>query len=383
VAPRRDLLPGDVQGQGVPPHRAPARRAGGSASVLAVQRMAGNRAMGQLLRKKKEEPPPLDRRQSDLSFALKYVQDYYDGVEHVLDLKDKVQQQAIENFKEFGKLKDPPSIADAVLAEIFSQAIGLIPGGKLVTATLTAGVFAVQLAEMQRELNTYPIPGMSVEDEAKKGPSEKTKAKVEKVVGHGKTAVDAGKAVVGAGIKAAQERAAATAAEAAAKENALMQSSRISSWRSAIELAQSQEQAIVAELERAVTEGKDLGQLKAYVVKKLGPLPVASAELQNKLERQYELELYRQKLRRVTITTKYYGGGVRMRDSSEQQLELVDGGEPSGATRRRIATLLGHPHLWEYPLVLAQLLGVADASRQRYSKPPGMELEPSRPGMGG
>jgi hypothetical protein len=364
----------------VPAHRAPPRRAGGAGSVLAVQRMAGNRAMGQLLRKTKgEEPPPLDV-PSDLAFALKYVDDYYERVRDVLNLKNEVQQQAIENFKDFGKLKDPPSIADAVFAEIFSQVVGLIPGGKLVTATISAGVFAVQLAEMQRDLNAYPIPGMSVEDEAKKGPSEKTKAKVEKGVGHGKTAIDAGKAVVGAGVKAYEERAAASAAEAAAKENAAMHGRRISDWRKAIELAQSQEQAITDELELAARKGTDRGKLKDYVVKKLGPLPQVTAQQQDELERKYELELYRQKLTIATVTTKYHGG-YRMPDSSKTELELAGGGSPSHATLRRVADLLGYPHLAAYPLVLAQLLRVGSSSRERYEKVPG--LEPSRPGMGG
>ena len=75
--------------------------------------MAGNRATAQLLaRKKTKDPPPLDP-QADLSFALQYVNDYYLGVRDLIELKSKVQQQAIENYKEFGKLKDPPSIADA------------------------------------------------------------------------------------------------------------------------------------------------------------------------------------------------------------------------------------------------------------------------------
>jgi hypothetical protein len=365
----------------VPAQRPPARRAGGAASVLAVQRMAGNRAVAQLVARKKktEEPPPLDV-PSDLSFALKYVDDYYERVRDLLNLKTQVQQQAIENFKEFGKLKDPPSIADAVFAEIFSQVVGLIPGGKLVTATVSAGVFAVQLAEMQRDLDAYPIPGVSVEEEAKKGPSEKTKAKVEKVVGHGKTAIDTGKAVVGAGIKAYQERAAASAAEAAAKENAAMQGRRITDWRKATELAQKQEQAITDELELAARSGTDRGKLKDYVVRKLGPLPELSEKQQDELERKYELELYRQKLTIATVTTKYHGG-YRMPDSSKTELELVDGGEPSFATLRRVAALAGYPHLASYPLALAHVIGVGQSARQRYERVPG--LEPSRPGMGG
>ena len=97
---------------------------------------------------------------------------------------------------------------------------------------------------------------MSAAEEREKGPSDKTKAKVEKVYGHGKQAVDAGKAVVAAGIEAAKQRAAASAAEAAAKEQALMQSNRIGDWRKARELARAQEKAIKDRVKQAHPAGR-------------------------------------------------------------------------------------------------------------------------------
>jgi hypothetical protein len=361
---------------------APPRRNLGPSAVLAMQQMAGNRAVGRLARQpkgKEKEPPPLTADQ-DLVFAVKYVTDYYTAVREVLGLKNEIEQQAIENYKQFGALKDPPSVTDAVLAEIFNQVVGLIPGGKLVSATLTAGVFAVQLAELQRDLEL--IPGASIEDEHRKGPSEKTKAKVEKVVGGGKQAIDSGKAIVGAGIKAAEEQAAASKAEAAAQENAAMQGRRITEWRKGLELARRQERAIVDELELAVRKGTDSGKLKQKVIQRLGPFPEVSEAKQDELERLYELQLYRQKLTLATTTHHYRGGGARF-DSDETELELVDGGTTSAATRRRIAALLRMDWLAAWPLVLGHQLGVGASHREKWSKPPGMELEPSRPGMGG
>ena len=57
------------------------------------------------------------------------------------------------------------------------------------------------MSKLEKELDAYAIPGMSAAEEREKGPSDKTKAKVEKVYGRGKQAVDAGGAVVGAGIR--------------------------------------------------------------------------------------------------------------------------------------------------------------------------------------
>jgi len=206
----RERLPGTRRAQRAAP-AGPGNRPSAATSLLALQRLAGNRSTAQLLQRKPKdpepEPAPLDAH-GDFAAALKHVGTYYDGVRSLLELEDKVREQAFKNFKDFGELKDPPSIAGAVFAEIFSQVVGLIPGGKLVTATVSAGVFAVQLTKLEKDLNGYAYPGVSVEDEAERGPSERTKAKVEKVYGHGKTAVEAGKAVVGAGLKAAKEKAA-------------------------------------------------------------------------------------------------------------------------------------------------------------------------------
>jgi len=205
---------------------------------------------------------------------------------------------------------------------------------------------------------------------------------VEKVVGHGKQAIDSGKAIVGAGIKAAEEQAAASKAEAAAQEHAAMQGSRITEWRKALELTRNQERAITDELELAVRKGTDSGALKQKVMKRLGPFPALTDATQDQLERLYELQLYRQKLTLATTTHHYRGGGASF-DSDETELELVGGGTTSAATRRRIAALLRMDWVAAWPLLLGNQLKAGDSHREKWSKPPGMEFEPSHPGMGG
>jgi len=368
----RERLPGTRRAQRAAP-AGPGNRPSAATSLLALQRLAGNRSTAQLLQRKPKDPEPdpapLDAH-GDFAAALKHVGTYYDGVRSLLELEDKVREQAFKNFKDFGELKDPPSIAGAVFAEIFSQVVGLIPGGKLVTATVSAGVFAVQLTKLEKDLNGYAYPGVSVEDEAERGPSERTKAKVEKVYGHGKTAVEAGKAVVGAGLKAAKEKAAASAAEAAAQENAAMGGKRISKWREATELSFLQEQAITDQLELAHRKGADPGKLKELAVKQLGPRPKLTEQLQDQLEREYELALYREKLRLVTVNTTHYLGGVEDRKSTATRLELAEGGRTSLATRRRIAAVLRLWHLADYEESLGHFLGVKRTQRESQDRRP-------------
>lgn len=353
---------------------------------MALQRRAGNRALTLTLSRdsagKAVLKEPELRPDADLSFALEYVNRYYDRARQVVDLKEKVQDQAVRNFKAFSKLTDPPSILDAVLSQIWTEALGLVPGSKLVQAAVTAGVFAVQLADFEHELGAYRgYPGATAEDMEASGPSEHTKKKVEKVVAHGKTAYEKGTAIVKAGVAAAEKRAAAKAAEAEAVETATMQNGRISDWRRATEVLNKQQDALIAELEKMVRRGVNTGDLKEYVEKKLGSFQGVTASLQDRLVRSYELELYRQSLRWVTITTRWLQ--TNSASTRRTALELAIGGNPSQATLRRIAELLRQPLLADPRLadVLAKELKVPGASRTEVKKV--SPLEPSRPGAGG
>jgi hypothetical protein len=148
-------------------------------------------------------PPPItDKAASDdLAFALKYVDDFYEGVRDVLELKDKVRENAIRAYTDFGKLKDPPTILDAVLGSLVDSALGLIPGGSIIKAGLTAGIFALDMRALKKDLDVMPIPGVSAADEKKKGATEKHKERAGKIYDRGKTAVDAGGAAIKAGSR--------------------------------------------------------------------------------------------------------------------------------------------------------------------------------------
>jgi hypothetical protein len=335
-------------------------------AILDLQRRAGNRAVGRLLARqvlKDPDLPPADP-QGDLVFAENRITDFYEAAGLLVDLEEKVKAQAIDNYNRFKELKDPPSIAAAVFAEIFSQIVGAIPGGKFVTAGVTAGVFAMQMAKFERELDAYAIPGVSVEDERRKGPSAKTKAKVEKAYGKGKEAAGAGKAVVRAGLEAAKKRAAASAAEAAAVEAAAMQSNRISVWREARNLLMAQKKALRDKVEVAYRKGADPGKLVEFVEKQLGQLPKLDAQQQAQFERNCELALYRPKLRLATVKTETYYGSVKESEETRMRLELVGGDKPSEALLRRMAHLLEHDELAKQPLTLGAQLGAWPVYRE-------------------
>jgi hypothetical protein len=329
--------------------------------VLDLQKLAGNRATTRLIQREPDPKGPSARDTGDFAEALDYVNFYYDALRALIELEDKIREQALRNFKEFGELKDPPSVAGAIFAEIFKQIVGLIPGGKLVTAAVTAGVFSRELSKLEKELewSHARIEPRQVKEARKKGPSESTKAKGEKIYGHGKSAVDAGKAVVDAGLKAAEEKAKASAAEAAAKESAVMSSKRISTWRARIELSFVQQKAIADQLKLKYKQGVDPGKLNEIVTKQLGPRPELSDALQDKLEREYELGLYRGKYagaKWVTTTTTI--NGFTTTSSG------IDGGPPmSKALKRRIAELDGHPSLWEHDRMIALILKLPNEER--------------------
>ena len=196
--------------------------------VLQLQQMAGNKAVTSLMRAPKAKKKPSketakpkisDKAASDdVSFALKYVDDFYEGVRDVLELKDKVRENAIRNYEKFGELTDPPTLADAIFGAIVSSLVGLIPGGAIIKAGLTAGIFALDMRKLQKDLTVMPIPGVSAEDEKAKGPTAQHTGKSEKLYERGKTAVDIGGKVVDAVKDTKKKQEEAAAAEAKAKE---------------------------------------------------------------------------------------------------------------------------------------------------------------------
>jgi hypothetical protein len=334
--------------------------------VLALQRLAGNQAVNSLLRKAgpKTPPPPAvtDKQASDdLAFALKYVDDFFEGVRDVLNLKDKVQDVAIRNYSEFGKLKDPPKLSDAIIGALFSSLVGLIPGGTIIKLGITTGLFALDMRALKKDLDVMPIPGVSAEDEKAKGPTAKHTEKAGKIYEHGKAGYDTGKAVYDA-VKAQREaEKAASEAEASAKEIAGLHHGRITDWTKGISDARQQEAKIVEWLKGAVAKG-NRGGLEAAVKKDLGPIPEVNEAFQKQLEKEFELELYRAKYANakwVTTTSIDEMYGQKYVNS-----KIEGAGELSEATRRRIAELDGHPFMWEYPAMIASILKLRDEKRE-------------------
>jgi len=328
---------------------APVRGAPAS-PVLQLQRMAGNRAVTSLMRAPAKAPvkpaPVTDKAASDdLAFALKYVDDFYEGVRDVLELKDKVRENAIRAYTDFGKLKDPPSIADAVLGSLVDSALGLIPGGAIIKAGLTAGIFALDMRALKKDLDVMPIPGVSAEDEKKKGATAAHKERAAKYYDRGKTAYDAGAAAIKAAKDAREKQEAAAAEEATAKELAGLHSGRVTDWTRAIQDSRAQENKVTEWLRAAVAKGTR-GGLEAAVKARLGPIPEVNQQFQDAFAKSYELELYRAKYagaRWVTTETDYWtatGTGDQTLTSSR-----LEGGSLSKATMRRIAEIAGQPHM--------------------------------------
>ena len=348
----------------------PGRGSAPTDSVLQLQRMAGNKAVTSLMRaptkaprkrppKEKPAPKISDKAASDdLSFALKYVDDFYEGVRDVLELRDKVRANAIRNYIEFGKLTDPPSLADAIFGAIVSSLIGLIPGGAIIKAGITTGLFALDMRGLRKDLAVMPIPGVSADDEKAKGPTARHTGKAEKIYDRGKTAYDIGGNVVGAVKETQKKQAEASAAEAAAKEIAGLHHGRVTDWTKAIQDARKQEDQVVGWLKLAVTVGKR-GGLEAGVRRYLGPIPEVTEAFQTALEKEYEMALYRAKYAEAqwvtTITTDEY---------STYKSAGIQGGPPlSNATRKRIAELDGHAFMWEYPAMIASILKLKQVER--------------------
>ena len=343
----------------------PARGSAPSDSVLQLQRMAGNRAVNSLMRAPPTTAPVKpaaisDKSASDdLAFALKYVDDFYEGVRDVLELKDKVRENAIRAYTDFGKLKDPPSIADAVLLSLAESALGLIPGGAIIKAGLTAGVFALDMRALKKDLDVMPIPGVSAADEKAKGATTAHKEKAGKIYDRGKTAVDAGAGAVKAAKAAKEAQEAAAAEEANAKEMAGLHSGRVTDWTKAIQDSRLQENKVTEWLRQAVNKGSR-GGLEAAVKKRLGEIPQVSEKFQDTFAKSYELKLYRAKYvgaRWVTTETDYWSAtGTADQTLTSSRLE---GGSLSAATRRRIAEIAGQPHMWQYEeYVITQILKV-------------------------
>jgi hypothetical protein len=324
---------------------APPNRPLTPASVKTLQRAAGNVATRQLLQRHGGRKPALDESavSRDYTNAMKYVDDFYEGVDKALELKDKVRENAQDNYFKFGELQDPPLLGDEIVKAIFSVALSKIPGGDLIAKGLEIGMFAGELGKLKLELDEQPIPGYGIEDADREGPSEATKARAKKGSEHATTGWETASKVYDTVIDVLAKQKAAAEAEAKALESAGLSQQRIEDWAAATAAAQKEEAAVTDWVKKAGADKKLRGGMEAAVRRRLGPIAVIDEKQVAALEMRYELELYRAKFGGKggagkdvrTIYESPWG------DTEVPGSELKVVGGLSQATRNRIATCAG------------------------------------------
>ena len=351
--------------------------------MLALQGLVGNAATGALLQrdkgtKTKTGPktgltkPVIDDATAgrDYADALKYVDDFYEGVHLALELHDKVRLTAQVNYEKFGELKDPPSLGEEIVKALFSVVMSKIPGWDLIEKGLTVGLFASELGKLKLELDEYPIPGYSVADEERKGPSEATKGRAKKHVDHAKTGWEGATKVYDAVLDVLAKQKAAAEAEAGALQSAGLSQQRITDWAKGTGVAQKEEKVVTSWVQKAGADKKLRGGMLAAVQRRLGPVPVIDEKQVEELTKRYELELYRMKFGGAegaakNVSTIYTGGWS---DSAPTTPELRVAGGLSKATRRRIAWCAG-------------VSGIDDATMVKVLKVPTITERVRNPGL--
>jgi hypothetical protein len=335
------------------------------ASMLALQRTAGNAAAGRLAREllqrdRTKRAPAIDAAavSRDYANALKYVEDFYDGVHHALELHDKVRESAQNNYERIGELQDPPSLGEEIVKAIFSVVMSKVPGWDLIEKGLTIGLFASELGKLKLELDEVPIPGYTLEDAERAGPSEATKARAKKKVEHAKTGWEGASKVYDTVIDVMAKQKAAAEAEAKALQSAGLSQQRITDWAKGTSVAQQEEKIVTAWVKKAGADAKLRGRMEAAVVKRLGPIPVIDPAQVEVLTKRYELELYRMKFggkdgAGKVVRTVYTGGWS---DSAPTAGELRVAGGLSKATRRRIAWCAGESGIDDATMI--RVLGI-------------------------
>ncbi len=329
------------------------------ASVRSLQRAAGNTAVRRVAQQMLQRDPKTRKRPPvapakpvvddyaagrDYAEALKYVDDFYEHVRDALELRDKVRADAQKNYDTFGKLADPPSLADEIVKTLFSAVLAAVPGwGGIVAKGLEIGLFAAELGKLKLELDEHPIPGYTVADAERSGPSDSVKARAAKHAEHIKTGWDTGTKVVETIIDVLAKQKAAAEAEKGAIESAGLSRQRITDWAKGVSVAQKEEEVVTAWLKQAGADDKRRGGMLALVQKRLGPKIVIEPEQVDALTKGYELELYRARFggpdgAGKNVSTIYTG---TWSDSSPTTPELRVAGGLSKATRRRIAWCAG------------------------------------------
>ncbi len=289
--------------------------------------------------------PSVDDRAAglDVSYALDYIEQFYQGVHLSIEQVDKVRDRAQKNYEDFGKLKDPPSLSYAIVKALFSSALALIPGGKIIAAGLEFGIFASELGRLKLELEEDPIPGVTIEDERRRGPSAETMEKAAKGAERVKVGWETGEKVYEAVKETLEKRVEAAKAESEALESAHLGQERIADWSKATGRAQREQISVTEWIKRAGEKKRLRGRMLAAVEERLGPIPVVDEKWVEPFTKHYELELYRMKYKAEgsyvqTVIDSVMGTGGH---SPPSEPELRVPGGLSQATRRRIAWCAG------------------------------------------
>ena len=355
------------------------RRLSGTPAVLALQQTAGNHATASVLQRaptplaapKKPAPQVDDATASrDYADALKYVDDFYEGVHFAIEQIDKVRAAAQDNYVQFGELKDPPNLGEAVFKALVSSVLGMFPGGAIITRVYEVGMFANELGKLKIDLEANPIPGFSVADAEREGPSTATGKKATKRAGQAKTAWDTGVKVFDAVVETLAQQKAAAGAEAKALELAGLSQQRISDWSQTTALAQKEELTVTGWLQVAGPNTKLRGVMKAALEQSLGPIPIIDVAQVAILTKKYELELYRAKYKSAKLVQTIYTG--LWADSAPTRPELRVPGDLSKPTRRQIALCAGVSGTDDS--TMASVLGIAVTTERKMN--PGLK----RPG---
>jgi hypothetical protein len=250
---------------------------------LLCSKTAGNRATAVFLQRAptplavpKTPAPKVDDATAarDHADALKYIDDFYDGVHLAVEQVDKVREVAQDNYVRFGELKDPPTIAAAVFKALVSSVLGMVPGGAIITRVYELGMFASELGKLKVDLggrsgswlfDSRCRKGGTVSGYQQEG-REACRARQE--------AWDTGVKEYDAVVDTLAQQKAAAAAEAKALELAGLSQERISDWSQATALAQREEMTVTGWIQSAGPNTKLRGVMKAAVERSLGPIPI-------------------------------------------------------------------------------------------------------------
>jgi hypothetical protein len=242
---------------------------------------------------------------------------------NLVDAAREAKAMAIESFKGYKELPDPPSLSDALAAAVMHEIFSQIPGGRLLKLGMQTAVFADDLDGLRADL-----------------------------AARGTTSLfNVGKAVYGA-----MGGGAAGKALGDVKELAGFRSEAVADWASARDRIRHQKTQVLEWLHTAAEGTENRGRLRAKVVQHLGPAPGDAAPMIAPASERFELELYRRNLQRR--------GAALVEEENEfgelsGALELYVGGEPiTRALRGRIAEIAAPRLEPDDTEALARLLGL-------------------------